>query len=178
MYANKTALYILGFLFLLLQSSVVWISDEILLVISFALFYLLGYQQIKYSITDFFLERNLSFKNSFYPFLKELAIQDLKAQKEFQYFKNINLAYLVFHTIEQEKELFDLAKNSIQESRKSIFESKCTQVARFEDSYKSEMADYLVDSLLEEMFDFSKSSSSFQKDFYQHQVSLLSSSIR
>jgi hypothetical protein len=175
---KSSNIYILGlaFVFLLLQSSIVWVNEEILLVISFVLFYVICYLQLRESLTEFFVERRNSFQNNFFLFLKDLAMKDLKAQKEFQYFKNMNLAHLAMDALAKENLLFDLTAKNLQESKKIIFEKRCLNVLHFEESYKAEMLDLLTADLLQELFvGKPKKTPHLRHQFFLYQISLLKS---
>jgi hypothetical protein len=169
-------LYLLAiaFVFLMLQNSIVWINEEILLVISFILFYILSYQQLRNSLNDFFIERKNSFQNNFFIFLKDLAIKDLRKQKEFQYFKNLNLANLANNSLEQQTQLFEFVKKNIQESRKNYFENHCLDILQLEESYKTELLSFLTDAIIQETFHIPfKKNPSQNKEFLSNQIQAL-----
>jgi len=167
-----------GFFFFLLQNSLVWINDEILLVISFAIFYVFCYEQLKASLNDFFLERRNSFQNSPFIFLKKLALSDLRKQKEYQLYKNLTLANMVIHSLDQNATLIDFANKNIKETKKNIFEKKCLDVLSFEESYKSEMVNFLTECLMEETFETPLyKQKHYTKQFLANQLAVLRSEI-
>lgn len=137
MYLNKNlGILAIVFLFFVSQYATVWMNEELLLVISFVLFYALAFSQLRHSMNEFFITRRNEFVENPLVYLKTLALNDLKTQKENQYANVLNLFSFVKTSLQQNYDLLKSSELEVNKIKNQIFNQKCIQVLKFEDSYE------------------------------------------
>lgn len=173
MYLNKNlGILAIVFLFFVSQYATVWMNEELLLVISFVLFYALAFSQLRHSMNEFFLTRRNEFVDNPLVYLKTLALNDLKAQKENQYANVLNLFSFVKTSLQQNYDLLKSSELEVNKIKNQIFNQKCIQVLKFEDLYNNKYMNALNSMILQNTFKTDK------KTYLNNQIRVYSNSLK
>lgn len=137
--------FVLGCFF----TSIVWLNEELLLLVSFSLLYYLGYNGL--NIRRFNIYTG-NLHNAVYEVIQNnkhaivfnrdvITLDDtrrvLKRKKQFVRYNVLNLYYFVKKSLENLSSLLSVADISLQQQKKELFETYLNKVMAFESSYQS-----------------------------------------
>lgn len=121
------------------QYSFVWLNEELLLVISFLIFYTLAYKALSASIDEFFLDRMLGIQKNPFLTLKLLGLRDLKIQNHLQYYNVLNIISVLKYALENYVSIISNNKLDILAKRKLLIEKELSDLIKSETTYKNEV---------------------------------------
>lgn len=112
-------------------------TDELLLVISFLLFYFFAYQQLHLSIDSFFKERKEAFLNDSFFFTKKLALSDLSILLEQQKLNPLTVVKIIQLHLSNSLHITNNFGHSFSLFKTLIAERNCIRLLQNEASYKN-----------------------------------------
>jgi hypothetical protein len=114
-------------------------TDELLLVISFLLFYFFAYQQLRASMNDFFNERKETFLNESFFSTKQLALSDLSVLLEQHKLNPLTVIKVVQLHLLNSLELTSKFEHSFVLFKTLVAERKCLNLLQSEAAYKTRL---------------------------------------
>nr|YP_009004142.1 hypothetical protein [Tsukubamonas globosa]BAO51984.1 hypothetical protein [Tsukubamonas globosa] len=126
-------------------------TDELLLVVSFLLFYYFAYQQLHSSMDSFFLERKEAFLNETFFATKKLALSDLSILLEQQKLNPLTVIKIVQLHLATSLDVTNKFDHSFALLKTLIAERNCINLLQTEAVYKTELLNLETNHILQSL---------------------------